>query len=520
MAAPAYSASPAFAPAADPAAALDTPVNARAALARLRQSAQELASAAIASQTRLPALEQLRAQAMQLLPRLRAHYIGQPQPLSDDERLAWEEQVALWHAFYFGFALCGDLVEPRDAALVWTRALDSLGRAIREHSRVYRAVPPILWKELNSCYRTAEACGVHDAAVPDGNAPDATQTGKLVYLTTLLHDAAHLGSLSGPQIQLAERWLTAWITDAELLDALPAQPERSPLAINLAGDTGAQLARELPADCERRFLDTATLGSNLRALASDLREKRAMPELGVALQTLARPALERLLTHLYVQWCSAGTRRKEDRLPTPVRAQVAVTMHAMHFQISGRAFRQPGLRYTREEEHDLATFGHITERTEQRLLTGRSAALEPWEIVNQSSTGSLGMERNPGLQSRISHGQLMAVRTSSASPPKLGTVQRIVVESNGALVVGIRLIPTEARGVAVRLASETTGKFERALLIGADPERHLPESLIVPRNQFRPGTILDMHDNRAEKLQLGEVLEHGFDFDRMACERL
>lgn len=519
MAVPASIASPASASAPNASVSLDTPADARAALTQLRQAAQRLASDSISSAQRLSSLEELRTRALRHLPQLRAHYIGQPQPLSDDERLAWEEQVALWHAFYFGFALCGDLLEHDAAATVWTRALDSLGRAIREHGRVYRAVPPILWKELNSCYRTAEACAVNTVAVPSGDAGGASHTSKSIFLHTLLHDAAHLGALSGSQMQVVEQWLPHWAQDVELLGTPPAPTERSPLAVDLSGDSGTSLARELPSNGELRYLDTAALGTRLRALAVALREHRSAPELDWVLQALPRPAVERLLTHLYVQWCSGAVRRKEERLQRPVRAQVAVTMHAMHFQISGRAFRQPGLRYTREEEHDLATFGHITERTEQRLLTGRSAALEPWDIINQSSAGSLGMRRQPGLQSRIGHGQLIAVRTSSAMPPKLGTVQRLTAESDGSLVAGIRLIPCEARGVAVRPAAATTAKFERALLLTSDPDHHQPEALLLPREQFKPGTILEMHENRTEKVQLGEVLERGFEFDRMACER-
>jgi len=499
---------------------LGTPADARAALSQLRQAAQKLASTPIPSEQRLASLEQLRTHATRHLPQLRAHYIGQPQPLSDDERLAWEEQVALWHAFYFGFALCGDLMEPTAAATVWTRALDSLGRAIREHGRVYRAVPPILWKELNSCYRTAEACEVNAVAVPAGDASGTAQTCTSVYLGTLLHAAAHLDALSGTQMQIVEQWLPDWLQDVELLDVAPAQAERSPLAIDLAGDASPSLARELPSEGQLRHLDTSALGARLRNLAAALRENRSAPELAFALRELPRPAVERLLTHLYVQWCSCATRRKEERLANPIRAQVAVTMHAMHFQISGRSFRQPGTRYTREEDHDLATFGHITERTEQRLLTGRSAALEPWEIINQSSAGSLGMQRKPGLQSRISHGQLIAVRTSSAMPPRLGTVQRLLTESDGSLVAGIRLMPAEARGVAIRKSADANAKFERALLLAPDSDRSLKETLIVPRGQYQPGTILEMHESRTEKAQIGEVLERGFEFDRMACERL
>lgn len=441
-------------------------------------------------------------------------------PLADDERLAWEEQVGLWHAFYFGFALCADITEPDRAALVWVRSLDSLGRAIREHGRVYRAVPPVLWKELNSCYRTAEACALDAIRVPGGDASGNTFTCRQVFLATVLHDAANIAALSGAQMRVVERWLPRWVDQTDLLADAPALATRSPLAIRLDGDTGARLARDLPADEYLRYLDTSALGSHLRGLATALREQRTDADLALALGDLPRSDLERLLTHLYVQWCSAGTGRHEDRDESTTRAQVATTMHAIHFQISGRAFRQPGMRYTREEEHDLATFGHITERTEQRLLTGRSAALEPWDIVNRGGGGSLGMRRKPDLQSRIGHGQLVAVRTSSAMTPILGVIQRLRMEADGTINAGMRIVSGDVRGVAVRLPTNPAPGFERALLLAADDARKLPESIIVPIGRYVPGTILEMHDKRTEKIQLGEILERGFEYERLACERL
>lgn len=497
----------------------DDAVSARASLSALRQAAQQISSNDLTSVERLALLDRLRTQALQYLPHQRLTYIGQPLPLADDERLAWEEQVALWHAFYFGFALCADIAEPDHAAMVWARAIDSLGRAIREHGRVYRAVPPVLWRELNSCYRTAEACDLHTIPVASGDASGSVATCQLAFLAAVLHDAAHLAALSGAQIRVVERWLPRWIGNASLLIDAPAQATRSPLAIRLDGDTGPRLARDLVRDDQLRYIDTAAIGAHLRNLASALRERRNDADVTLALSDLPRPDLERLLTHLYVQWCSTGTGRHEDRDESTTRAQVAITMHAIHFQISGRAFRQPGVRYTREEEHDLATFGHITERTEQRLLTGRSSALEPWEIVNRGTGGSLGMLRKPDFQTRIGHGQLVAVRTSSAMPPMLGVIQRLRVESDGTLNAGMRLVATEARGVAVRIPSSPTLQFERALLLPGNDERKAPESIIVPIGRYLPGTILELHDKRTEKVQLGEVLERGFEFERFACER-
>jgi hypothetical protein len=482
---------------------------------KLRRSAQALGSDSLPAEHRFEALEELRARAIALLPSERSHYLGKPLPLADDERRTWEEQVALWQTLYFAYALCTDIGgNASTAAAVWQRALDCLGRAMREHARAYRVVPASLWKELNSCYRAAEACGVAATAAPvDGS--DRLQTCKSSFLTTLLHEAANVYALSPAQLQALEQALPEWLELVELSAEPPPDAARAPLAIDIGGETGARVARGLPPNETVRYIDSNALATRLRELAASLRASTPAPEPLLAMHDLPRTAVERLLTHLYVQWCSAGTGRIDDRRDSATRAQVAVTMHAVHFQISGRAFRQPGLRYTREEEYDLATFGHITERTEHRLLTGRSSALEPWEIINQSQSGSLGMLRKPDLQSRIGHGQLIAVRTSSANAPILATVQRLKMEPDGSLSVGVRVIRGEARGAAVRPAGNPTLKYDRALVV-SDEDNKSPQSVIVPRDQFAPGALIDMHLNRSETMQLGEVIERGWDFERMS----
>jgi len=204
----------------------------------------------------------------------------------------------------------------------------------------------------------------------------------------------------------------------------------------------------------------------------------------------------------------------EERRDSTRRAQIALNMHAIHFQISGRAFRQQGLRYTREEEHDLATFGHITERTEQRLLTSQSSALEPWEIVNQSVSGVQSMIRKPDLDSRIEHGQLIAMRTSSMEPPVLALVQRLRIESDGRLGIGVRVIRSDVRGAAVRPVGDPSAKYERALVVEADSERDVPAYVILPPGRFAAGSMIELHVGRAEKIVITAMLDQGMDHDR------
>jgi hypothetical protein len=476
------------------------PADARGAFAALRQQVQSLGSLSLAPQERYEALERMRGRTFQLMTEQRGHYLGKAIPLAGDEHDAWESCVGVWEAFYFAYALCTDSASAGEhAAAAGHRALDSLARAMREHAYGYRAVPDALWKEFNNCYRSTEGCQISDHAVEDPRQPEAKLTCKSTYLTQVLYDAAQVYALSPVQMEALEQLLPGWVLETKLSGAIVEESSRSPLAVDVAGDCGARLARSLQ-PCETlRFVDTTALAPRLRDLAAQVRTGTLAIELA-ATRSLERPAIERLLTHLYIQWCSAGSGRLEERRETPLRGQAAVNMHSIHFQISGRAFRQPGMRYTRDEEHDLATFGHITERTEQRLLTGRSSALEPWEVVNQSASGMLGVVRHADLASRIAHGQLVAMRTSSIDPPLLALVQRLRVEADG---------------VAVRPIGDPALKYERALSVAADPERNVPAHLILQPGRFALGSTFELHSGRAEKVVVKSILDRGPDHERV-----
>jgi hypothetical protein len=496
-----------------------SPADPAAALAMLRARAHALAAEPMSSSQRFAALEALRPGAVQACNARRMLYCGKPVPLAAVERTSWEDCVGLWQAFYFAYALCADAgLDPQMAATVSQRALDSLGRAMREHALVYRTVPAALWKEFNTCFRSAFECSLAEVPVEDSQHAGSSIAPKTCYLATVLHDCANLYALAAPQMRALERLLPGWLSRVDIQPQEPLWASRSPLALDLASESGARLARDVGNADTVRYLDTSALGMHLRELADGLRNAKAAAELD-ALTDMSRAALERLLTHLYVQWCSAGAGLKDERDGT-IRAQIALGMHAVHFQISGRAFRQPGLRYTREEEHDLATFGHITERTEHRLLTGRSATLEPWELANHGVSGLLNMRRKPGLESRIAYGQLIAMRTSSIDPPTLAVVQRLQQDADGTTCVGLRAIRGEVRGVAVRAAGDNTQKYERALLIEADAQRNVPASVIVAAGRFDRAAKVEIFSARAETCIVGEAVERGFDFDRLAFEHV
>ncbi len=144
-------------------------------------------------------------------------------------------------------------------------------------------------------------------------------------------------------------------------------------------------------------------------------------------------------------------------------------VHAAHFYIGGRTFRTPGARLSRQEENDMQLFGHISERTERALVSAQSSAVESWELVNQSNSGFMCMQREHGAQLRIGHNQLVAVRPSTGKSFQLGLVQWLRVEETSEVVVGVRLFPGIARAVMARAVNfippSGVNGFERALLV-------------------------------------------------------
>jgi len=479
-----------------------------------------LASSQMPPAARITLAERLRPAALARRPGRVREFLGKALPLAPAEQQAWLDAVELMHVLVPVYEACLAAFlaagERERATLACQRAISAVALEMLDHAHACRVVPAALWKSVHRLYACSEANGFAAAAVPDPSQDDLpAQSCADAYRALLLVQGANLNALSAEQIAVVAGWARRWSGEVALIAGEAVQAAGGVHAIDLASAAGPRPARDIPAAASVRRIGTAVLGVRLRELAASLREGRDAPEFAAA-AGLPRLALERLLTHLYIQWCGPGTGRLDERRTGNARAQAALDLHGIHFQVSGRAFRQPGLRYTREEEHDLAVFGHITERTEHRLLTARSSAQEPWEVVNQSQSGLLGLARRPGLETRLAHGQLVALRTSSTAPPVVGTIQRLRFEDDASLAVAVRIVAGEVRAAAVRPVGAVAQKFERALVVCADETHGQPASLIVEPGRFRPGTTAEVHITRNETVRIESVMESGVNFERLA----
>lgn len=91
----------------------------------------------------------------------------------------------------------------------------------------------------------------------------------------------------------------------------------------------------------------------------------------------------------------------------------------------------------------------------------------------------------------------------------VGIVRRLKMEHDGTMHIGVRLIPGEARGVAVRPIGDASQKYQRALLIAEDTERGTPPTLVLPPGIVKPGVTLEVFTNRAEPVTIADVVGQG-----------
>ncbi len=488
------------------------------------QLALVVRDAAIVPGDLLRILETLREPASYVQGELARKYTAKPLPLDSNEAVLWGRAIDLWQGFSDGYGACRDAHVRGDPGLrshgplIVMRGLRYAANIMFEHYRIYRQVPAPLWQNLHRLYVFAEQSGFAHVAVADiFSRQEADSSCSAAYTQALLSELANPFALSGRQMEFLARWTEKWSALVNLSAQPLAQSAIPPLSVDLAGSAGPKFTEESEPVATLRHLDFEQVGRTLRQTITLLKQGQTPAMLGLG-EDARQPGCENLLMLLYIQWCRAGTGRGEQRNMIEEKAQVCLGVHAAHYFISGRSFRTPNAALSRQEEHDMHLFGHISERTERALISSQSAAVESWELVNQSNSGFMCMLREPDAELRIGHNQLVAVRRGSSKLFYLGLVQWLRVEENDDLYVGVRLFPGIARAVVAKPANfhapSGINGYERALLLPEMAVPATPATLILPTGWYQAGRFVELFGEQKQVAKLVNVIEKGSDFDR------
>jgi hypothetical protein len=475
--------------------------------AALLAQARLLPAAAIAPAVKLEILELMRHPVAAVQTELERGTRGASIPLESAKRQSWEGVSGLWQAMAVGYDSLIDAMATtapnlaEHAHLICQRALRYTSLAMIEHWRVYYAVTSALWQQLHRLYVFSENAGIATSTVSDHIARvSAATTCAGTYAHALLLHLAGPDALTRVQINVVDRWLERWEGLVGLtLEGLP-HSSIPPLAVDVASRKGAGFAKDMPS-AGVRHLNMEALSRALRQTVAALSQQTPV-QLGLG--DMPRDACERLLKLLYIQWCAAGTGRIDERAPTTLKVHISPNLASIHFHISGKAFRQPG--------------GDMTAAERQRQDTGavpsqRSGALETWDIRNQSRAGFLATCRWDGAMNGIAYRQLVGLLAPARKTIYIGIVQRLVLDEEGTIWIGLRIILGAPQAVAVRVI-EGAAQYDRALLLPEDAKHQVPASILLLPGWYQADRSLAVHSGKETNIRLQTLLDEGSNFER------
>ena len=463
--------------------------------AEFGQARARLNPSQVAGPERLAMLELLRGPVMRTQACIAPVYCGAPLPYPDVIASAWSATVDLWQHLATGYQICarGWLERERgmDAhgVVSLARACEAIVATMFEYARAYRGVDPGLWKRLNRLYAIAESKGVADASTPD-----QASCANLYARAALLH-VAQPGSLPPRTLEALWHLLARVASTCSLHPAVPAPAFIPLLAVNLAGNGAPGLARNVPAGPSTAYLDTRRLGQTLRAIGTSLRGGAHPDSTGFG-PDIGRREARRLATHLHVQWCSAGSGRGDPRRTTGRRTLVSLSIPAMHEHLWRNAAGGQAIA----------------------LIAGEgSGAAQAWDVVNESASGVLGLCRQPGTGTAIVHDQLFAACSPCGQGIEIATVERLRIEMNGSLSVGMRRLPGPPVAVAVRYVTDADPPppYEPAILLPADTKKGIPETLLLEPGWFSEGVSLALRRDGSTRIVFESLFASGPNYERV-----
>lgn len=506
--------------------------NVAAAQQELLSQTTELNRFPVRAATRLAVLEEIREAVNFTQIEQAKRFTNRAQPFAEGEAAVFRQTIALWEQMRLGYLRCleaaraGETGMRSQAALVCQRALAYSGLKMFHHYRAYREIPGHEWSALHQGYAAAEEMEVAEEPVKDYLNRDVNDTSpRIAYVRAAMLSACNPHELSQRQLPFVAFLMERWGDKIDVLRDPVEDPEVPPLVVDLEGEHGPERYDPARAGTAggKRYLDVRRLAKSLRNRVALLRKGESPAKLALG-EDCVQPSCEQLLTYLYRQWCQPQPARAAERRGSNSAVQVTGDPAAIHFQLTGKAFRQPASNeeLTAKQREEIATFGRISTRHEDDYGAAHGFALEEWRL-QEESLSMLKMLRpadTPGK--RYVLGQLLALKTADAKTFMLGQVRWLMSTESGDLHAALRLLPGMPAPVAVRPTglNAANEKYVPALSLTAVQALNAPPSLILPSGWYKPKRVIEVHVQSALRAQLTELLERGSDFERVAYQVL
>jgi hypothetical protein len=447
-------------------------------------------------------------------------------PLTHQEREIFNNVLALWDGFAYGWEHCVQALSANTegmstaAALVCQRAMWSIGQKLAEHFKAYQSTAEQEWRRLHRIYALAEGRGVADQAVSHPAYKDEEHTTCAEsYAHALLMGLANPNQHTPREQLLLSRWTERWARKVTISQDPPVDAGIAPLTVDL--ESGAGASRTGKQGPGVRFVHVDELEKSIRKRVAMLRNGESTEALGLGSDVPAALAGQ-MLVMLHQQWCEDRAARQSTRRVMAHNAELCSGLAAMHYYLTGQAFTQPGeaKELSQRQRNEIATFGRVSAREEASYIAVQAAALEHWNICDESVSGFCLERPQDGGNARFTHNQLVAVRPSDAKTFIICTVHWLSVSQEGALRMGTRVVPGVPQGIAIRPTglNALSEKYIPALSLPALPALHSPATLVIPGGWYRPKRVIELYTDKAQPVMLSSAVERGCNFDRCTFE--
>jgi cyclic-di-GMP-binding protein len=455
--------------------------------------------------------------------------IAKPLPLDESELIIFFAIVQLWQAMAHGYQRClqacleGDKPLGEQGAFLCQRSLLYSGLAICEHLRTGYEFDTKLWYQLHGLYTFAEQQGLQLKEIPDplnGNLPRSSCHD--IYVKTLLTCYARPAELARSQLLLLDVWLAEWSNMVAIERSyIISKSDAQPLALDLNSTNGLQPVK-LIAHCDgMRYLIMAPLSKLLRVKTVLLQQGQTPKKVKLGGNSSPHECTE-LLTFLHQCWCEDHNVRFGVRNPGSQHTQLCYKPENIYAQLSGKAYKQilESSASNNIAQKQIEAFGRVLQDVpdKKRIVTG--FPLETWQFENESILGAR-LTRVDAHGGRLSHNQLVALRLVEAETFKLGSTTWVSVTRTGQLQIGVRYLPGIVHAIGLRTSDasiHSSDKSAPGFLLQAVPALKTPASLIIPRNWFKPGCVVDIQHQNGEKqnAKMGISVERGVDYERVS----
>lgn len=474
---------------------------------------------------RLKCLELARERVAFLQGEQRSRYFGKTLPLSPTDAAAWNTGRLLLAEIEGGYRRCEAAAESSAMSghrvLIVQRLMRYLGAQMAFHASIYRRFEPELWSRLHGLFAQAEALGILEAPVKDSLESDEHASSIVeAYVHVVLLQAAYLSELTAPQMDFVEALLRAWARKVTVRRVEGAEATTHPLAVDLEKSIGA---RPLPAGEAReshRVLEVGELSKSIRRRLHGFAKGESVAELKLPVQASAVDAQQQL-QRLHKLWCEGAPPRPAARVPAEKNAGVVWTLADIHFFVSGgKPFEQPGQsrELTREEKQDIEVFGRVRERTANKMAAVTTVTAEPWGIIDEM-LGAWRLMRPTTASRGVAIGRVLAMRIGDTGDFHVGCVSGLVQETDGGIVITVRLFPGKPEPLAARSGEprNRAAPWTPALRLPPMEKLKLPPTLVLASGTGSRGRQIEVWSDGPKPFIVGEVLERGTDFERVTA---